>query len=126
MGAGGVQVPPATRPQATRPNCVEVAVAGQAVAVRDSKHRTGGTVVVSQPAWSAFTSALRCAGAHLGFPSLRWIPAGPTRATQARSATPRRRGLTPRPGSSGVIHRNARRENGIGGRAVQRGTLRTR
>jgi Domain of unknown function (DUF397) len=42
-----------------QPNCVEVAVAAGAVAVRDSKHPTGGVLAVSPPAWTAFTTALR-------------------------------------------------------------------
>ncbi|MFN2494494.1 MAG: DUF397 domain-containing protein [Pseudonocardiaceae bacterium] len=42
-----------------QPNCVEVAVTGSAVAVRDSKHPTGGTLVVPRCAWAAFTSTLR-------------------------------------------------------------------
>lgn len=40
-------------------NCVEVAVLDDAVAVRDSKHPTGGTLIVSRHAWAAFTTALR-------------------------------------------------------------------
>ena len=40
-------------------NCVEVAVSGHAVAVRDSKHPTGGTLIVAPSAWTAFTAALR-------------------------------------------------------------------
>jgi hypothetical protein len=36
-------------------NCVEVVVAAGAVAVRDSKHPTGGTLII----WTAFTTALR-------------------------------------------------------------------
>ena len=40
-------------------NCVEVASTGQAVAVRDSKHPTGGTLIVTPGAWTAFTTALR-------------------------------------------------------------------
>jgi len=42
-----------------QPNCVEVALASSAVAVRDSKHPTGGALVVPRSAWSAFTTALR-------------------------------------------------------------------
>ncbi len=42
-----------------QPNCVEVAALGAAVAVRDSKHPTGGTLIVTPHAWSAFTTALR-------------------------------------------------------------------
>ena len=40
-------------------NCVEVAVTAGAVAVRDSKHPTGGVLAVPPPAWTAFTTALR-------------------------------------------------------------------
>jgi len=40
-------------------NCVEVAATGQVVAVRDSKHPTGGTLIVTPRAWMAFTTALR-------------------------------------------------------------------
>ncbi|MGH3857712.1 MAG: DUF397 domain-containing protein [Pseudonocardiaceae bacterium] len=40
-------------------NCVEVAVAGPVVALRDSKHPTGGVLAVPAPAWAAFTTALR-------------------------------------------------------------------
>ena len=40
-------------------NCVEVAATDHAVTVRDSKHPTGGTLVVPPPIWAAFTTALR-------------------------------------------------------------------
>ncbi|MGH3815145.1 MAG: DUF397 domain-containing protein [Pseudonocardiaceae bacterium] len=40
-------------------NCVEVAVTADAVAVRDSKHPTGGTLIVPPPTWIAFTTTLR-------------------------------------------------------------------
>ncbi len=40
-------------------NCVEVARTGPAVAVRDSKHPTGGALIISPRAWTAFTTALR-------------------------------------------------------------------
>ncbi len=40
-------------------NCVEVVVTGHAVAVRDSKHPTGGAVILTPRAWTAFTTALR-------------------------------------------------------------------
>ena len=40
-------------------NCVEVALIGPAVAVRDSKHPTGGTLILTPRAWTAFTTALR-------------------------------------------------------------------
>jgi len=39
-------------------NCVEVAVTAGAVAVRDSKHPTGGVLAVPPHAWAAFTTAL--------------------------------------------------------------------
>jgi hypothetical protein len=42
-------------------NCVEVAVTAGAVAVRDSKHPTGGVLAVPPHAWTVFTTAL-CAG----------------------------------------------------------------
>ncbi|MGH3912228.1 MAG: DUF397 domain-containing protein [Pseudonocardiaceae bacterium] len=41
-----------------QPNCVEVAVTGHAVAVRDSKHHAGATLVLTPSAWTAFTTAL--------------------------------------------------------------------
>ena len=40
-------------------NCVEVAATDRAVAVRDSKHPTGGTLIVTPRAWTAFTTAIR-------------------------------------------------------------------
>ncbi len=40
-------------------NCVEVAVTAGVVAVRDSKHPTGGVLAVSPHAWTTFTTALR-------------------------------------------------------------------
>ncbi len=40
-------------------NCVEVAVAGPVVALRDSKNPTGGVLALPPPAWQAFTTALR-------------------------------------------------------------------
>ena len=40
-------------------NCVEVAATGQAVAVRDSKHPTGGTLILTHRAWTEFTTAIR-------------------------------------------------------------------
>ncbi len=42
-----------------QPNCVEVAITAAAVAVRDSKHPTGGALAVPPPTWTAFTTALR-------------------------------------------------------------------
>ena len=38
---------------------MEVAVLDGAVAVRDSKHSTGGTLSIPLPIWAAFTTALR-------------------------------------------------------------------
>ncbi|MGH2620973.1 MAG: DUF397 domain-containing protein [Anaerolineales bacterium] len=40
-------------------NCVEVALLDGAVAVRDSKQPTGGTLAVPPRAWASFTTALR-------------------------------------------------------------------
>ena len=40
-------------------NCVEVTATDQAVAVRDSKHPTGGTLILPPRAWTAFTTAVR-------------------------------------------------------------------
>ncbi len=40
-------------------NCVEVAVTAGTVAVRDSKHPTGGVLAVCPHAWTTFTTALR-------------------------------------------------------------------
>ncbi len=40
-------------------NCVEVTATRSAVAVRDSKHPTGGTLILTPHAWTAFTTALR-------------------------------------------------------------------
>jgi hypothetical protein len=40
-------------------NCVEVAVTGGIVAVRDSKNPTGSVLAVPPPAWTAFTTAVR-------------------------------------------------------------------
>lgn len=42
-----------------QPNCVEVAITAGAVAVRDSKHPVGGTLIIPPPIWTAFTTALR-------------------------------------------------------------------
>jgi hypothetical protein len=39
-------------------NCVEVAITAGAVAVRDSKHPTGGVLALPPRAWTAFTTAL--------------------------------------------------------------------
>ncbi|MGB6165904.1 MAG: DUF397 domain-containing protein [Pseudonocardiaceae bacterium] len=40
-------------------NCVELAVAGPVIALRDSKNPAGGVLAFSPPAWRAFTAALR-------------------------------------------------------------------
>jgi hypothetical protein len=40
-------------------DCVEVALAPQAVAVRDSKSPTSGALVVPAPAWTAFLTISR-------------------------------------------------------------------
>ena len=40
-------------------NCVEVASTSSAVAVRDSKHPTGGTLILTHRAWTEFTTAIR-------------------------------------------------------------------
>ena len=42
-----------------QPNCVEVAVTADAIAVRDSKNLAGGVLAVPPHAWTAFTTALR-------------------------------------------------------------------
>ena len=40
-------------------NCVEVTAIDQAVAVRDSKHPTGGTLILTHRTWTEFTTAIR-------------------------------------------------------------------
>ena len=40
-------------------NCVEVALAGLTIVIRDSKQPTGATLTVTPHAWIAFTTALR-------------------------------------------------------------------
>lgn len=40
-------------------SCVEVAFTDQAVAVRDTKDRDGGTLAVPAPAWTHFLTDLR-------------------------------------------------------------------
>jgi len=40
-------------------NCVEMALTGTAVAVRDSKQPTGATLTLTPRAWATFTTALR-------------------------------------------------------------------
>jgi hypothetical protein len=40
-------------------NCVEVALAGPVVALRDSKNPTGSVLTLPPPAWRAFTTAVR-------------------------------------------------------------------
>jgi hypothetical protein len=39
--------------------CVEVAVADEAVGVRDTKDRTGGTLAFTRERWSDFLASLR-------------------------------------------------------------------
>jgi hypothetical protein len=41
------------------PNCVEVALAGPVVALRDSKNPAGSVLALPPPAWRAFTTAVR-------------------------------------------------------------------
>ena len=43
----------------SKPNCVEVAFADQAVAARDSKHREGAVLAFSRADWSSFLDAVR-------------------------------------------------------------------
>lgn len=43
----------------SKPNCVEVAFADQAVAARDSKRRDGAALVFSAADWSSFLEAVR-------------------------------------------------------------------
>jgi hypothetical protein len=40
-------------------NCVETASDAGQVAIRDTAHRDGGTLVVSAAAWQAFTAGIR-------------------------------------------------------------------
>jgi hypothetical protein len=40
-------------------NCVEVAHAAEAVAVRDSKHATGPMITVAPAAWQVFLTTVR-------------------------------------------------------------------
>lgn len=40
-------------------NCVEVAISGRGVGVRDSKNRDGGALTFPAARWSAFLTALR-------------------------------------------------------------------
>ncbi|MGB6161590.1 MAG: DUF397 domain-containing protein [Pseudonocardiaceae bacterium] len=42
-----------------QPNCVEIAITAGAVAVRDSKHPIGGSLLIPPLTWTAFTTALR-------------------------------------------------------------------
>ncbi len=39
--------------------CVEVALTSEAVGVRDTKDRDGGTLVVAPHSWEAFTAAVK-------------------------------------------------------------------
>jgi len=43
-------------------NCVEVAVAGSAVGVRDSKDPDGAVLVLPAAAWTRFVAAVRSGG----------------------------------------------------------------
>ena len=43
----------------SKPNCVEVAFADQAVAARDSKRRDGAALVFSRADWTSFLEAVR-------------------------------------------------------------------
>jgi Domain of unknown function (DUF397) len=45
-------------------NCVEMAVAGPVVALRDSKNPTGSVLALPPPAWRAFTTALSADDFH--------------------------------------------------------------
>lgn len=40
-------------------NCVEVAILGEGVAVRDTKNRDGGTLEFTHAEWAAFTAGVR-------------------------------------------------------------------
>jgi hypothetical protein len=40
-------------------NCVEVALIGDTVAVRDTKHRDGGALIFSRGEWQAFIGGVR-------------------------------------------------------------------
>jgi hypothetical protein len=42
-------------------SCVEVAIIDEAVAIRDTKDRTGPVLVFSRQQWQAFTSSVRVA-----------------------------------------------------------------
>ncbi|GAB3560468.1 hypothetical protein J2S53_003368 [Actinopolyspora lacussalsi] len=40
-------------------NCVEIALSSQAVGIRDTKDRQGGTLTVSPAAWAGFLNHLK-------------------------------------------------------------------
>lgn len=44
---------------ANQTDCVEVAPLRAATGVRDSKDRTGGTLLLTRPTWTRFLTALR-------------------------------------------------------------------
>ncbi|MET9064011.1 DUF397 domain-containing protein [Streptosporangium sandarakinum] len=43
-------------------SCVEVAFVNDAVAVRDTKDRDGGTLIFRQDSWAAFISGIKAGG----------------------------------------------------------------
>ncbi|MFF0308140.1 DUF397 domain-containing protein [Streptosporangium sp. NPDC004379] len=44
------------------PSCVEVAFVNDAVAVRDTKDRDGGTLIFRQDSWAAFIGGIKSGG----------------------------------------------------------------
>ena len=50
--------------QGTNNDCVEVALAPELVAVRDSKHRAGACHVVPPAAWAGFLAGVRSGEFH--------------------------------------------------------------
>lgn len=44
------------------PSCVEVAFVGDAVAVRDTKNREGGTLMFGRDTWAAFVGGIKRGG----------------------------------------------------------------
>ncbi|MET9064010.1 DUF397 domain-containing protein [Streptosporangium sandarakinum] len=44
------------------PSCVEVAFVNDAVAVRDTKDRDGGTLVFRRDRWAAFVGSIKAGG----------------------------------------------------------------